>query len=182
MPAYRGRAQRRGLRAHRHGMAAIPDPRLAASDRRDAPPAPARRARRARRCAAPGRRDTTAHRGRNVSVRPFPLVLVSAWNDSGGGFVHRLFDGHPECFVWPFELQLGTAEQSDGFASWFRAKYRWPVLPSDAASAPPERLFDLFLDDEVKGYLRHRAASKFAAFDLDLSIVAWRAEFSRRLA
>jgi hypothetical protein len=117
-----------------------------------------------------------------VSVRPFPLVLVSAWNDSGGGFVHRLFDGHPECFVWPFELQLGTAEQSDGFASWFRAKYRWPVLLPDAASAPPERLFDVLLDDEVKGYLRDRAASKFAAFDLDLSIAAWRAEFSRRLA
>jgi len=35
---------------------------------------------------------------------PFRLVLISAWNDSGGGFLHRLFDGHPECFVYPFEL------------------------------------------------------------------------------
>lgn len=117
-----------------------------------------------------------------MSTRPFPLLLISAWNDSGGGFVHRLFDGHPECFAWPFELQLGTAEQADGFASWFRPKYRWPELPPDAESAPADRLFDLFLDEEVKGYLRDRASSKFAAFELDLSIAAWRADFGRRLA
>ena len=114
-----------------------------------------------------------------MSERAFPLVLVSAWNDSGGGFLHRLFDGHSACFVWPFELQLGTAEQSDGFSSWFRAKYRWPELPRDGLA--PDRLFDLFLDDEVKGYLRDRASSKFGAFDLELSGERWRAEFARRL-
>ncbi len=105
---------------------------------------------------------------------PFRLVLISAWNDSGGGFLHRLFDGHPECFVYPFELQLGTALLHDGFESWFRPKYRWPILPEDLGAASPEQLFELFLDDEVKGCLRGRAASKFREFDLELSMEAWR--------
>ncbi len=108
----------------------------------------------------------------------FPLVLISAWNDSGGGFLHRLFDGHPECFVWPFELQLGTGAETDGFADWFRAKYRWPQLAPDA---PADALFDGFLDDEVKSYLRDRAASKHGAVDLRLSLAAWRRAFAARL-
>jgi len=112
---------------------------------------------------------------------PFRLVLISAWNDSGGGFLHRLFDGHPECFVYPFELQLGTALLHDGFESWFRPKYRWPILPDDLGAASPEQLFELFLDDEVKGYLRGRAASKFREFDLELSMEAWRTQFAARL-
>ena len=112
---------------------------------------------------------------------PFRLVLISAWNDSGGGFLHRLFDGHPECFVYPFELQLGTALLHDGFESWFRPKYRWPILPEDLGAASPEQLFELFLDDEVKGCLRGRAASKFREFDLELSMEAWRTQFAARL-
>ncbi len=112
---------------------------------------------------------------------PFRLVLISAWNDSGGGFLHRLFDGHPECFVYPFELQLGTALLHDGFESWFRPKYRWPILPEDVGAASPEQLFELFLDDEVKGCLRGRAASKFREFDLELSMEAWRTQFAARL-
>ena len=112
---------------------------------------------------------------------PFRLVLISAWNDSGGGFLHRLFDGHPECFVYPFELQLGTALLHDGFESWFRPKYRWPILPEDLGAASPEQLFELFVDDEVKGYLRGRAASKFREFDLELSMEAWRTQFAARL-
>jgi len=112
---------------------------------------------------------------------PFRLVLISAWNDSGGGFLHRLFDGHPECFVYPFELQLGTALLHDGFESWFRPKYRWPILPEDLGAASPEQLFELFVDDEVKGYLRGRAASKFREFDLELSMETWRTQFAARL-
>lgn len=110
----------------------------------------------------------------------FPLLWISAWNDSGGGFLHRLFDGHPECFVWPFELQLGSATRSDGFASWFRAKYRWPDL-AGRLDCDVEELFDLFLDDELKGRLRDGAASKFAAFDLELSADEWRREFAAHL-
>jgi len=112
-----------------------------------------------------------------VSAGGFTLVLISAWNDSGGAFLHRLFDGHPECFVYPFELQLGTEALHDGLASWFRAKYRWPILPSDLDAVPADRLFDLFADDEVKSHLRVRAESKFRDFELALSRDAWRREF-----
>jgi len=112
----------------------------------------------------------------------FPLVLVSAWNDSGGGFVHRLFDGHPECFVWPFELQLGTGEVDDELADWFRAKYRWPRWPADLDAAPADALFDRFLDDEVKGRLRDPATSKFRDFALDLGLDDWRARFRALVA
>ncbi len=117
-----------------------------------------------------------------MTGEPFLLALISAWNDSGGGFLHRLFDGHPECLVYPFELQLGTDTLHDGFSPWFRAKYRWPDLSAHlAAAVPPERLFDVFLDDEVKGYLHDRQRSKFREFDLALSSDAWRAAFVSRL-
>jgi hypothetical protein len=107
-----------------------------------------------------------------------PLVLVSAWNDSGGGFVHRLFDGHAECHVWPFELQLGTSDLADGFADWFRAKYRWPCWPPDLDAVSVDVLFDRFLDDELKGRLRAPETSKFRAFDVDVALGDWRAAFA----
>jgi hypothetical protein len=110
-----------------------------------------------------------------------PLLLISAWNDSGGGFLHRLFDGHPQCFVYPFELQLGTESLHDGFHGWFHAKYRWPDLPADLAGAGADDLFARFIDDEVKGYLRSREASKFRRFDLDLPVGEWRARFGELL-
>jgi len=112
-----------------------------------------------------------------VITDAFPLLLISAWNDSGGGFLHRLFDGHPECFVYPFELQLGTDSLEDGFAGWFHAKYRWPNLPVDPATIPAADLFACFIDDDVKRYLRARQSSKFRHFDLDLSLDEWQGRF-----
>jgi hypothetical protein len=111
----------------------------------------------------------------------FPLLLISAWNDSGGAFLHRLFDGHPECFVYPFELQLGTSSLRDGYADWFHAKYRWPALPTDLDVLDSDDLFGRFIDDEVKSYLRARSASKFRDFELDLSLPQWQAEFRKLL-
>lgn len=108
-----------------------------------------------------------------------PLVLVSAWNDSGGGFTHRLLDGHPDFFCWPFELQLGTAQSADGFEGWFHLKYRWPVFPN--LSAAPEQLFNAIIEDELKGNLTMGDQSKFAAFDVDADMGAWRTEFKKRL-
>src|SRR5207244_4250651 len=165
------------------GLARVPEPRLAGVRPCHATAGDPRRPRCAPWRAAPGGGHLPAHRpgspGRMSD--PFRLVLISAWNDSGGGFLHRLFDGHPECFVYPFELQLGTALLHDGFESWFRPKYRWPILPEDLGAASPEQLFELFLDDEVKGCLRGRAASKFREFDLELSMEAWRTQFAARL-
>ena len=117
-----------------------------------------------------------------MSTDPFRLVVISAWNDSGGGFLHRLFDGHPECFVYPFELQLGTDSFHDGLSDWFRAKYRWPDFPPNIGTVPAADLFARFIDDEVKGYLRARESSKFQRFDLDLALAEWQARFAELLA
>ena len=111
----------------------------------------------------------------------FRLVLVSAWNESGGGFLHRLFDGHPQCYVYPFELQLGTEFVSDRYCDWFRQKYRWPAFTA-ALPRAPEAIFAAILDEEVKSYLADRASSRFREFDLQLSAVEWREAFSGALA
>ena len=37
----------------------------------------------------------------------FKLVMLSAGFEHGGNVTHRLLDGHPELFVYPFESQLG---------------------------------------------------------------------------
>jgi len=119
--------------------------------------------------------------GMVLSADELDLVLISAWNDSGGGFTHRLFDGHPDCFVYPFELQLGTGLQPDGFAEWFHAKYRWPAI-GPLAEAPPDAIFDAIIDDELKSTVFSPATSKFREFPVDIDPVAWRKAFSNRLS
>src|SRR5262249_47030892 len=163
---------------HRDRMVRIPAPALGRPHTRHAhAPAPRRTGGAVGRGAAV-RRHLPPDRGRMSG--DFPLVLISAWNDSGGGFTHRLFDGHPECFVWPFELQLGTDDLADGFRDWFRAKYRWPRWPPDLARASADTLFNRFLDDEVKGRLRAPEASKFREVELAMTLEAWRAAFAER--
>ena len=111
-----------------------------------------------------------------------PMVIISAWNDSGGGFTHRLFDGHHQLFVYPFELQLGTHDIDDGFKSWFHDKYRWPVFarPLDTMSA--EEIFDAIIDDETKSVLRDPGGAKHRDYLLTLAPSIWRAAFTERLA
>ena len=110
------------------------------------------------------------------------MLFISAWNESGGGFLHRIFDGHPQCFVYPFELQLGTDGLHDAFGTWFSPKYRWPWLNDEDLQAQPAALHAMVLDDEVKGYLLDRSSSKFSQFDLELSINAWVDRFAEILA
>jgi len=111
-----------------------------------------------------------------------PLVLVSAWNESGGGFLHRLFDGHPELMVYPFELQLGTGALRDGFSDWFSAKYRWPELPQDLDAASPDGLFKAFMDQELKSTLAEPDTAKHRAYALDFGLDDARALFRAALA
>ncbi len=101
-------------------------------------------------------------------------MFVSAWNDSGGGFLTRLLDGHPELDVFPFEMQLGTGLAPSGFDDWFPAKYRWPVVPDD-----PRVAFDAFANEEMRAARTGAAVGKFAGFDLDLDVDEWRSAFAR---
>ncbi len=112
----------------------------------------------------------------------FSLVLITAWNDSGGGYTHRLFDGHPEFYVYPFEMQLGTKQTVDKFSDWFHSKYRWPVFSEPIDELSPEEIFNEIIDDEVKSTSRDQLTSKFRGFDLRLDISEWRQEFTKSLS
>ena len=111
------------------------------------------------------------------------LVQISAWNDSGGGFLHRLLDGHPGLRSWPFELLLGRdGMEVDGFGEdWFRGRFRWPRFGAQLLAARDgAALFDLISDAELKGVLRDPSGAKHRDFPVAVDLAAWRAEAARR--
>lgn len=103
------------------------------------------------------------------------LIEISAWNDSGGGFLHRLFDGHSQLDCWPFELLLGNdVFAPDAFSPQsIRGRFRWPRLqgltPSNGAA-----LFDQISDGELKPVLLDAQATRHHEFHIPVSLNAWR--------
>src|SRR6202022_1272749 len=67
------------------------------------------------------------------------LLMLGAMYENGGNTTHRLLDGHPQLFVYPFESQLGTRLVHDHLSSLFPAKYRWPAFALDASPAEDYR-------------------------------------------
>ena len=108
------------------------------------------------------------------------LVMISAWNDSGGSFLNRLLDGHPGLNAWPYELLLGADDTPpDRFDErWFRGRYRWPRL-KDVETASAALLFDAIADSELKDVLRRPTEAKHRAFTVDVSLDAWRSSVAR---
>ena len=96
----------------------------------------------------------------------FRFLLLSAMYENGGNTTHRLFDGHPQMFVYPFESQLGTKLVSDMLTSVFPVKYRWPVF--DLAAAPAED-YHAIIDEECKVRARTPQVSKFRDTPFDFS-------------
>jgi hypothetical protein len=96
-------------------------------------------------------------------LKPFKLVMISAMYENGGNTTHRMLDGHPELFVYPFESQVGTSVVNDFLSSYVPFRYRWPEFPlmGDAAAD-----YELFFDEEMKAFLRVRDRSKFRHADL----------------
>jgi hypothetical protein len=107
------------------------------------------------------------------------LTLISAWNDSGGGLLNRLFDGHNQFYVWPYELQLGTGLKHDGFQGWFKSKYRWLELNDDMSA---EDIFDAIIDDELKSSVRQPNEAKHINFLPEISYEQWKNNFMQRVA
>lgn len=103
------------------------------------------------------------------------LIEISAWNDSGGGFLHRLFDGHPQLDVWPFELLLGNDSIAvDGFSpDWFRGRFRWPRLTGLSAENGSS-LFDQISDAELKHVLIDPDNARHRDFRVPVNLEAWR--------
>jgi Sulfotransferase family len=96
----------------------------------------------------------------------FRLLLLSAMYENGGNTTQRLFDGHPQMFVYPFESQLGTRLVNDPLASLFPVKYRWPVFDLEGT---PEGDYHAIIDEECKVRARTPNVSKFRSASFDFS-------------
>lgn len=94
------------------------------------------------------------------------LLMLGAMYENGGNTTHRLLDGHPNFFVYPFESQLGTKLVQDPLASLFPLKYRWPVFPLDSTAFND---YKLIIDEEAKVRSRTPHVSKFRHVEVDLS-------------
>jgi hypothetical protein len=88
----------------------------------------------------------------------FRLLMIGAMYENGGNTTHRLLDGHPQMFVYPFESQLGTKYVNDMLSSVFPLKYRWPVFALDAS---PAQDYEAIIDEECKVRARTPHVSKF---------------------
>ncbi|CCW35478.1 sulfotransferase family protein [Chthonomonas calidirosea] len=97
--------------------------------------------------------------------KPARLIMLSAMYENGGNTTHRMLDGHPELFVYPFESQVGTSLVADYFTSFVPFRYRWPEFP---LQGHPAEDYELFYDEEMKVRLRTPSRSKFAHADLQL--------------
>lgn len=93
----------------------------------------------------------------------FNFVMISAGFEHGGNVTHRHLDGHSSLLVYPFESQLGNRDHKDFLESIERVQYRYPEFPEGMTS---EELYENFMDEEMKTFLRKRKSSKFKDVDL----------------
>ena len=112
------------------------------------------------------------------SVQPFKLVMISAMYENGGNTTHRLLDGHPELFVYPFESQLGTSMSTNFLQNLVPFRYCWPEFPIKGETAMD---YELFYDEEMKTLLRVPSRSKFNHAKMDINETERKALFNAYL-
>jgi len=100
--------------------------------------------------------------------------MLSAMYENGGNATHRLLDGHPELFVYPFESQPGTKFVNDFLSSLYPLKYRWPVFPTDISA---EDAYELIIDEEAKIRMKTPRVSKFQNADLKMTDIDRKKDF-----
>jgi hypothetical protein len=108
----------------------------------------------------------------------FNLIMISAMYENGGNTTHRMLDGHPELFVYPYESQLGTNLVSDYLTSYVPFKYRWPEFPLNGSVAND---YELIFDEEMKVRLRTPERSKFRHADMQIDEAERKASFINHL-
>ncbi len=108
----------------------------------------------------------------------FSFVMISAGFEHGGNVTHRHLDGHPDLLVYPFESQLGNRSFTDFLGSLERVQYRYPEFPEGLSA---EELYEQFMDEELKTFLRKRNGSKFRDVDLDMKETDRKEAFIKRL-
>lgn len=92
--------------------------------------------------------------------------MLSAMYENGGNTTHRLLDGHPELFVYPFESQPGSKFVNDFLSSMYPLKYRWPIFPN---SATAEEMYEFIIDEEGKVRAKTPYVSKFRTADIRMT-------------
>jgi hypothetical protein len=107
-------------------------------------------------------------------MTPFKLIMISAMYENGGNTTHRLLDGHPELYAYPFESQVGTNLVNDYLSSYVPFKYRWPEF---SLSGTPAADYELIFDEEMKVLLRTPTRSKFNSCGLKIDEKARLARF-----
>jgi len=95
-----------------------------------------------------------------------PLLMLGAMYENGGNTTHRLLDGHPQMFVYPYESQLGTRLVNDELSAMFPVKYRWPVFALHATARDD---YHAIIDEEAKVRCRTPHVSKFRHLPFDMS-------------
>jgi hypothetical protein len=108
----------------------------------------------------------------------FKLIMISAMYENGGNTTHRLLDGHPELFVYPFESQPGSKFVNDHLSSLFPLKYRWPIFPTSCSA---EEMYELIIDEEGKVRSKTPMVSKFRNADFAMTDKDRKTDFVRYL-
>ena len=106
------------------------------------------------------------------------VIMLSAMYENGGNTTHRMLDGHPELFVYPFESQVGTSEVNDYHSSYVPFRYRWPEFPLEGNVADD---YELFFDEELKTFTRVPNRSKFKGADLQIDEAERKALFIKAM-
>jgi len=92
--------------------------------------------------------------------------MLSAMYENGGNTTHRMLDGHPELYVYPFESQLGTSLSKNFIQSLVPFRYCWPEFEMNGTV---ESDYEAFYDEEMKTLLRVPNRSKFKDADLQIN-------------
>jgi hypothetical protein len=93
--------------------------------------------------------------------------MISSEMEHGGNLTQRHFDGHPNCFTYPFESQLGTKFSNNILCPAIHpVRYGYSAFPEGTSY---ERALTLIWDEELKAYVRNPQRSKFRECGLVMS-------------
>lgn len=110
-----------------------------------------------------------------TSPKPFNLIMISSEMEHGGNLTQRHFDGHPNCFTYPFESQLGTKFSNNILCPAIHpVRYGYSAFPEGTSY---DRALTLIWDEELKAYVRNPQRSKFRDCGLVMSEEKRRAAF-----
>lgn len=108
----------------------------------------------------------------------FKIAMISAGFEHGGNVTHRHLDGHSKLLVYPFESQLGNRDFKDFLESVERVQYRYPQFPEGLSAG---ELYEQFMDEEMKTFLRKRNGSKFRNANLMMDEKERKEAFIKRI-